>query len=301
MNRRRVTFLLCLGTFLFRASPAKSEEHCSASSTQEASRGRAADAFDEGQRLFSQGHFQRATERFQCSYRLYPHEATLFNLGESAEASGEVELAARTFHRYLERYPEAEGYAEVQQRVQNLEERLDSTSPADSVQEPEIESALEGRPHLEPDTDTDPDPDPELDAPREELELTVETQMTGARRGAWASLALCLATGIGGGVLYGTARSQNSDYLQERSDFEQGSSGGLDADQLDSMAQRGRGLEAGGWALMGIGAASLAASVILFTVFTGEEPSAPASRSRAFLSPLLGGGGQRGLSVGGTF
>ncbi len=71
--------------------------------------------------------------RFQCSYRLAPHQTTLFNIGESAELAGDVELALSAFRQYQERYPEAIGRSDVQQRVSELERVRDSMPPATNI------------------------------------------------------------------------------------------------------------------------------------------------------------------------
>jgi len=269
--------LSILGIVLFLSAPAWAEHECSQRGAPAANRSRASEEFEEGQRLYDRADYRGAIEHFQCSYRLAPHHATLFNIGESAERAGDIDLALSAFRQYLERYPEADGRSNVQQRVGNLERARSPEVPPEA-----------------------PDDVPSPEVPVDPSERTVEMRMTVERRVAWITLALGVAIGTGGGVLYGVASGRNDEYLADRESFERGEDIGSDQTELDSRAQSGAGLEAGGWALMCIGLASLAASVVLFLAFDGEEPLV-LDESRAFLTPFIGADEATGLSFGGAF
>lgn len=277
MNIHVSSILIVLGFEAFMAAPARAQQSCEQGASSEETRERAADAFDEGRERFDQNDFQGAIEQFECSYQLVPHQATLFNLGESAEAAGDVELALSSFQEYLEQYPDADGREDVRQRVRALETLVGRTStpPDEGGVTEQVETGEEAQP-------------------------PVETRMTASRRAAWATLASGIALGITGGALIGVAVSRNDEYLQNRDDFEQGTDVGWDEDEFDSQAETGEGLEAGGWALLGIGLTSLAASAILFLIFDGEEPVGTAT-SQTFVSPIADRNGLLGLSLAGKF
>ena len=264
---------------MLRPGLAGAEGACREGTTLEASREIAAAEFAEGQRLYDAGDYRGAIERFRCSFQLVPHPNTLFNIGESAELAGDSALALETFRQYLEQYPDGRGREQAESRVRALE-------------------ALAGR-HvgLGPETS-----DPDVQSPETPPltpETTEETRMTGARRAAWATLALGVAIAATGGALYGVARSRNEDYQDQRDACEGGAEDECDAIARDDPASAGEAFEGAGWALMGIGAASLVASIVLFAAFDGSEP-VEASGGEARIGPLIGDG-VVGFSLGGTF
>ncbi len=124
-------------------------------------------------------------------------------------------------------------------------------------------------------------------------------RMTSARRWAWVTLALGLAIAGTGGGLYGAAVSRNAEYVQNREDFEQGLETGWDLSEFNSRADSGEGLEGAGWALMGVGLASLVTSIVLFAAFDGTE-NVPNDGGQSLLSLKLGDG-LLGFSVSGSF
>lgn len=250
------------------AAPAVAEAACEEASTPDEAGERAGGELDAGQRLFQQNDFRGAVERFRCSFELLPHEATLFKLAESAEAAGDLELALRTFVQYLEQHQDAEGRAEEEQRVAELERRV----PAERGDH--MAGAGSGEGPLQPG----------------------ETRMSGARRAAWALLAAGVPVVVTGGVLYGVAAAEKAEHLEHCEALEQGEEKGENLDELDSCAATGQGLEARGWALMGVGLMALAASMVLFFVFDGEVASGEAER-RAYIVPVTGGDGLLGLTA----
>jgi tetratricopeptide (TPR) repeat protein len=271
-----IGIVICL---MLRPCLAFAEGACSEGDTPEASREIAAAAFTEGQRLYDAGDYRGAIERFRCSFQLVPHPNTLFNIGESAELAGDSPLALETFRQYLEQYPDGRGREQAESRVRALE-------------------ALAGR-HVEPEPET-PEPDvqsPEAPPPQPETPIE-ETRMTGARRAAWATLALGVAIAATGGALYGVARSRNGDYVNQRDECSENYTPEC-AEDARNAADEGEAYEGAGWALIGIGAASLVASIVLFAAFDGSEP-VESSGAVARITPLIGDG-VVGLSVGGRF
>jgi tetratricopeptide (TPR) repeat protein len=243
----------------------------------------AARAFEDAQRLYDQGDYRGAIERFQCSYRLVDHPNTLFNIGESAELAGDNALALRVFRTYLRLYPDGQGRDQAQNRVTELEEIVDEeeTPPPDRFEEePQPEEP-------EPEPDRAPQPPP------------TEMRTTSARRAAWATLALGVAIAGTGGGLFGAAVSRNGDYVQNRDAYNNSEPTDWTEADFDNAIDEGQSLESAGWALMGIGAATLVTSIVLFTAFDGSEP-AEASSGQALVAPVIGAG-VAGVAVGGQF
>ena len=110
-------------------------------------------AFDEGEHLFSEGDYAGARDRFRCSYTLFPHRATLYNVAQSIERLGDVREAVEVYHDYLEISPESDERAQVEAHVRELEESLeDEPAVADeapaTAPQPEV-------PPVEPEPQTD--------------------------------------------------------------------------------------------------------------------------------------------------
>jgi len=274
MIPRSVCFVaVVVATLFVWPARAAAEQACPEGASPDETRDLAATAFEDGQRLYNQGNYRGAIERFRCSFRLVPHPNTLFNIGESAELAGDPALALRTFRQYLEQYPGGQGHDQAEARVRVLE--------VTSARAPEPEAAPE--PAVVPEPPEEPG----------------ERRLTAARRAAWATLALGVAIGATGGALYGVAVSRNGDYTENRDAYEQGLPTDWDSGDFTSAADRGHGLEGAGWALMGVGLASLVTSIVLFAAREGSEP-VESSGGSASVGPIFGDG-LVGLSVGGTF
>jgi hypothetical protein len=117
--------------------------------------------------------------------------------------------------------------------------------------------------------------------------------MTTARRLAWVTLGVGAGLAIVGGGVFGGAASNNADFIAAND--EAIADGVLDDDEraeLDDQSATGEAMETAGWALMGVGLASLVASVVIFTAFDGTETVAVAP-------VVLAVGG--GLGVAGRF
>jgi len=252
-------------------------EECPRASSPDEARQLAGRAFSEGQTLFDAGNFRAALERFQCSYGLVPHHNTLYNMGECAESLDDLEGAIRYFRLYVETFPDIEGRAEVETRLRQLEAR-------------QAES------HAPPTSEPNPQPNP----PRT---VTPAMHMTLARRLAWVTLGVGAGLAILGGGIYGGSISRNGDFQAANDDYlSDNFLSDEERSDLDSQRSAGQSMEAAGWALLGVGLASLAASIVLFFAFDSTEPAAGrgSRASRLSLGPLvLSQGG--GVSVAGDF
>lgn len=272
---REISITLCLLGAVLTFSGYASAEQCPRADSPEQARALAGEEFSAGQQRFEAGDFRAALVRFECSYSLVPHNNTLYNMGECAEALDDDAAAIRYFRTYLEEYPDAEGAAEVRTRLAALEARQ---------------------------VETPPPPPP----PGDDSDGGDGTRMTLARRLAWITMGVGAGIAIVGGGVYGGAVAQNNDFDQLNAQYLEGDNR-LDENELGELEDiRGTGesMEAAGWALMGVGLASLVASIVLFAAFDGTEPATGSARRERrlglALSPLvLEEGG--GLSIAGAF
>ena len=280
-SKPSLTILVALGVVLALPGIANAQE-CPSASSPEQARQLAGDTFAEGQVHFNAGRFREALERFECSNSLVPHHNTLYNMVECAERIGDNERATRYALSYLGQYSDEDGVEQARARLQSLEVRLAASPPPPPTETPEPDSPVTDAPTGEP-----------------------ETRMTLARRMAWVTLAVGAGIAIAGGGAYGGSVSRNNEYQDTNDEYNE--DGVLTDDEradLADMSDSGEAMESAGWALMGVGLAALATSIVLFAAFDGREPVGVAGREgagRAFsVSPLvLEEGG--GLSVAGRF
>lgn len=264
--------LVALGASLY--SPvALAEEHCPESASPERAQQLAAHVFNEGEALFER-YDCRAIERFQCSFNLFPHASTLFNVGRSAEQCERFDLAQRIYRSFLDIFPENAGRHEVAIRLRNMESGVTAgerriepiETPIAAVGEPvnngdpTIGIALRpqrqqvlGRPVREVEVDVvEPEHRYQPSLPRSRGRIM--------RIISWACFGLggtLTLTGVG---LLGGAASHDRK-LGELSSLT-GAERPLDRD-LQDYADEGRSLAAGGWVLFGIGSVVLVAGAIL--------------------------------------
>jgi tetratricopeptide (TPR) repeat protein len=116
-------------------APASAEWECPRGGSPADVEANASAAFDEGERLFREGDFERARERFRCSYELFPHRATLYNVAQCLERLGNLDEAIDLYHEYLEISPDSEERAEVEAHVRELVASVDTRSePPDTTE-----------------------------------------------------------------------------------------------------------------------------------------------------------------------
>jgi len=82
---------------------------------------RAAAHYKEGTRLFKEGKFREASERFEAAYVADPSPILLYNLARAAEELGDGDKAMFNYRTYLASYPAAEDRTEVERRIRVLE------------------------------------------------------------------------------------------------------------------------------------------------------------------------------------
>lgn len=122
--------LAVMTTVLF-VPDARAESSCPQASTEEQARQLASQMFDQAEALYRRQDCG-ALEKFQCSFSLFPHPNTLYNIGRTAERCDREELAIQTYQQFLERYPQDPERQEIERRLRNLE----PSSPPDEPSQP---------------------------------------------------------------------------------------------------------------------------------------------------------------------
>ncbi len=244
-QKRLVPLALVISTW---CGTARGEVRCPDPRTSSEARRLAGRYFAAGQQYYDHGEYSRAFERFECSFRLVPHRDTLFNIARTAEAAGDLELAVEHYDRLLSRYPDDAEIADIEIRVRLLRAQVDDSrqveTPSSAPLEPRIQ---EVSPTAFGEDDEEPAPNRRA-SPR------------GVSTSAWIMMALGVATSIAGGVLVGVASTENEEYLTFRD------VGNWSREALLAAHERGLALEYSGWASIGIGAAALVTSLVLFLV-----------------------------------
>ncbi len=234
---KSVTLLTCL--VLLHGKGAAAETVCPEAPSPSQARQLAADQFNEAERLF-EANDCRCVARFQCSFELFPHPNTLFNMARSAERCTMHELALSSYQRFIEVYPDEAGRPEVESRLQSLEEQMA---------------------HLE----QDPEPEPPVPQPPVEPPSDVDDELPGGSGArvmsivGWAAFGLGMGTAITGGVLIGVAESVYNDFTLRQA-------AGAPQSELLELRDRGQSLTTTGAVLLGIGSAVLTAGVIVFLI-----------------------------------
>jgi tetratricopeptide (TPR) repeat protein len=85
---------------------------------------KAREAFVAGQALYSDGKFAEALQRFEASYALKPHPATVFNIARCLDKTGDLVRAMTSYKEYLRLAPTATDADEVTKAIVSIESRL---------------------------------------------------------------------------------------------------------------------------------------------------------------------------------
>lgn len=85
---------------------------------------KAREAFVAGQGLYSDGKFAEALQRFEASYALKPHPATVFNIARCLDKTGDLVRAMTSYKEYLRLAPTATDADEVTKAIVSIESRL---------------------------------------------------------------------------------------------------------------------------------------------------------------------------------
>ncbi|MCU0662958.1 MAG: hypothetical protein MUC50_11610 [Myxococcota bacterium] len=220
---------------------------CPVGSVEGASARRAAGKwFAQGELLVSEEKFVEAVAAFMCSFKLVQHPNTLFNTAQAAMLLGDTPLALSMLRRYIREAPNGPMASDVQQRIADLEKRVQtSQEPPPPVEEPE------------PEVTPPPTPPPPPVAPP----LLPPAKRTWQRPLGIAAIGLAGAGAVTGVLLHalaGVAQREGKD----TSDFQ------VFEEQKDKM----NGLQTGAFVCYGVAAAATVAGVILLIRDDTEKP-----------------------------
>jgi len=79
--------------------------------------------YDRGQKLFALQKFEAALEQYQKAYDAEPIPAFLFNIGQCHRNLGDYDAAIFSYKRYLKLEPDAENRAQVEELIDELEQK----------------------------------------------------------------------------------------------------------------------------------------------------------------------------------
>ena len=88
--------------------------------------------YDKGEKLFALGRFDDALVEYEAAFEAKPLPGFLFNIGQCHRNLGDYDAAIFSFRKYLELDPEAEDREEVEELIEELEEK----AAEDRIDEP---------------------------------------------------------------------------------------------------------------------------------------------------------------------
>jgi hypothetical protein len=206
-----------------------------------------------------------ALKAYQCSLMFVPHGFTAYNIAQIAEKTGDLELSISSYGQYLLLVPDAKDAVEVNERVDQLRERVAKVREAERAQarnkaDPSIESLLD-KPR-EP-----PKPKVVVPQPRPEVsEQSNDASIWSSKTTAW------IVTGSGGVLLLGgvlsniLARGQmetcNSEYTKN---------GNQVTSAAESACSNAKPLAYLSYGLIGVGTAAAVTGAVLLITRPSED------------------------------
>lgn len=106
----------------------------------------AMEIFEAGSAYYKQGSYDKALEQFEEAYRLEPLPELLYNIGQCHERLQNYTDAIDAYGRYLEADPGAEDRQAVEEKMKNLEQKLEETGIVLVVSEDGAKVSIDGEP-----------------------------------------------------------------------------------------------------------------------------------------------------------
>lgn len=82
--------------------------------------------FDQASAAYKAGRYREAAELFSRAYEVDRHPEILFNIARSYEKAGDDPKALENYRRYLQRVPESTDRALVEQRIEEIVQRIEA-------------------------------------------------------------------------------------------------------------------------------------------------------------------------------
>jgi tetratricopeptide (TPR) repeat protein len=106
----------------------------------------AMEIFEAGSAYYKQGDYDKALEQFEEAYRLDPLPELLYNIGQCHERLQDYTDAIDAYSRYLEQDPAAQDRQAVEQKIKNLQQKLEMTGIVLDVSEQGAQVLVDGEP-----------------------------------------------------------------------------------------------------------------------------------------------------------
>ena len=208
------------------AEPAAPDD---ASTAQDAQLDQAMRAYERGTDNYNHAQYEAALADFKEAASLYASPDFQYNIGLCYEKLGKLDEAIRAFATYLRAKPDAPDRANVEDRIHDLEERIEQ-------QKRDAEAAEAAR--LEAERSKAPPPvEPKDDVPQEPKDEGKGLVIAGA-----ALIGLGGAVALGGGIGFGVAAGQRSKAVDDVQSG--GNPDGLTFAETQTLEDQGKRLEA---------------------------------------------------------
>lgn len=224
----------------------------------------ARDTFSAGQKLFNEGDYEGARDKFRQSLQAFPHFRTVFNIALCEEKLGNISEAVKMYEEYIDWPTEVPSRQAVTKKVEQLKKKLPGESGDPEEQMPDEETALASK-------------DGTLSGTLEEQisaqvaegaykdELNNRYEVPG-----WITLGAGAAGVLVGSVLLGVAHSK----LDEMRAVEKGGYR-YDADKHDALVDDGKKLQLAGWLTGGLGLVSVGTGALMLIFSKTAEHERP--------------------------
>jgi hypothetical protein len=302
MRQNRWCAAMVGGAILFLSAQAFAQT-CPIAASDEEARTLARENFSAAQEAYEMGRPLRALVHYQCSYRLVPHQATLYNLAVLAQGIGENQVAIDSCREFLQRFPAADEAGDIAERLATLEEQQAPPPPPPVEPSPPVELSPPPPPPAPPQEQTwvgpSTEPEPTVQPEPQPEDQGSAGRVTTGRVFAWTTMGLGVAVAAVGAVFMGLSSGLNDDFHQEIDARE------ISLAELNEIGDQGWNYYVTSWVLMGAGAAFVVTSIALFAAIPGRtSPTLEASNGRGFsasFSPYFTADNGFGLNVNGRF
>jgi tetratricopeptide (TPR) repeat protein len=263
-------FSIVLAVFLAAASVRAEECPTDMPEDDTARRALAKRWFARGEADAKAGNEVEALKAYQCSMSFVPHGFTAYNVAQIAEKTGDVELAIASYRKYLLLIPDAKDATQVNERMDQLRERLakmreaEKAAQANKGTDSSLDSLL-NRPPVEP-----PKPRHRRVAPvTPDVSEKKSDSIWASKTTSWVTLGSGGALLVGGLVSNLMARSQ-MDTCRTRYKNE-------DQSGAESACSNAKALAYLSYGLFGVGAVAVTAGVTLLILQSSDDTEVTAN------------------------
>jgi tetratricopeptide (TPR) repeat protein len=117
--------VILLGLFL--TTNIWAEERCLRPESESQAKMLAGKHFAEAQKLIKKGDLPNAVKEFLCSFKIYPHPNTIYNIAKVYEEMGDLEKSIEYFELYLKDLKDEKERQEISAYIKELKKKLPKT------------------------------------------------------------------------------------------------------------------------------------------------------------------------------